>query len=168
MTKIIVYDRETQKIDRTRPYCLSFYRFSNLAGRYNRDSTPYEIDKCKKDTIVFVGDNCVGNASVFLIKIKLEQRKVKNRIVEHNLQLHAHNGSGFDTWIDFNNLPCDKWIVNIVKNGKVNIELKIFHGLVEKNKKQITQYLLFRCDKTHLFYSLKKIKVKRSNYKKIW
>ena len=71
--------------------------------------------------------------------------------------MHAHNGSGFDTWIVLNNLPCDKHIVNIFKNGKGIIELKVFNGLILKNNKQIPQYLHFRCGMTHLNYSLKKL-----------
>ena len=43
----------------------------------------------------------------------------KGKVLEYNLQLHAHNGSGFDTWIVLNNLPCDKRIVNIKKTEKV-------------------------------------------------
>ena len=54
----------------------------------------------------------------FRFLFKTKRRKVKNEIVESNLQLHAHNGSGFDTWIILNNLPCDKHIVYIIKNGK--------------------------------------------------
>ena len=65
--------------------------------------------------------------------------------------MHAHNGSGFDTWIVSNNLPCDKRIIDIIKNGKGIIELKVFNGLIEKkNVKQIPQYLHFRCGMTHL------------------
>ena len=30
--------------------------------------------------------------------------------------MHAHNGSGFDTWIILNNLGCDKRIVDVIKN----------------------------------------------------
>ena len=71
--------------------------------------------------------------------------------------MHAHNGSGFDTWIILNNLPRDKHIVDIIKNGKSIIELKVFNGLIEKNNKQIPQYLHFRCGMTHLNYSLKKL-----------
>ena len=33
--------------------------------------------------------------------------------------MHAPNGSGFDTSIVLNNLPCDKQIVYIIKKGKV-------------------------------------------------
>ena len=100
MTNFIVYDIETHNTDRARPYCLSFYRLSKLAGRYNRDQTSDELDKCRKATIVFDGDHCINNALDYLLKLKGEERKtVNNKIVGYNLQLHAHNGSGFDTWI---------------------------------------------------------------------
>ena len=159
LTNFILYDLETHNTDRARPYCISFYRLSKLAGRYNRDLTPYEIDKCKKDTIVFDIDNCVEKGLDFCLKLKGEERKtVNNKSVEYNLQMHAHNGSGFDTWIILNNLPCDKHIVgDIIKNGKGIISLKIFNGFIEKNRKQIPQYLIFRCGMTHLNYSLKKL-----------
>ena len=35
LTNFIVYDLETHNTDRARPYCISFYRLSKLAGRYN-------------------------------------------------------------------------------------------------------------------------------------
>ena len=56
-----------------------------------------------------------------------------------------------------NNLPCDERIVIIIKNGKRIIELKIFDGYIQNTKKQIPQYLHFRCCMTHLNYSLKKL-----------
>ena len=117
LTNCIVYDLETHNTDRVRPYNRTFYGLNNLAGRYNRDLTPHEIDKCEKDTLVFDGDNCVSNASDILLKFN--ERKVNNKIVEYNLQLHALNGSGFDTWIMLNNLPCDKHIVDLIKKGRV-------------------------------------------------
>ena len=108
---------------------------SKLAGRYNRDLTRDEIDNCKNDTIVFDGDDCVEKALNFCLKSKREEYKdKKGNVLEYNLQLHAHDGSGFDTWIVLNNLSRDKTIVNIMKNGKRNIELKVFKGYTEKNK----------------------------------
>ena len=96
-----------------------FYRLSKLAGRYNRDLTHDERLKCKKDTIAFDGDNCVGKGLDFCLKLKREERKdSKNKILEYNLQLNAHNVCGFGTWIVLNNLPCDKRIVNMIRNGK--------------------------------------------------
>ena len=72
--------------------------------------------------------------------------------------MHAHNGSSFDSWIILSNLPCDKHIVgDIIKNGKGIISMKIFNGYNEKIKKQIPQFLIFRCGMTHLNYSLKKL-----------
>ena len=136
---------------------MTFYRLNKVAGRYERDPTQEELQKSIKDTIAFAGDNCIGNALDFCLKLKGEERKVKNKIVEYNLQMHAHNGSGFDTWIILNNVPCDKHIVDFIKNGKGVIELKVFNGLIHKNNKQIPQYLHFRYGMTHLNYSLKKL-----------
>ena len=114
-------------------------------------------EKCKKDILAFDGDNCVEKALDFCLKLKREEYKdKKGKVFEYNLQLQAHNGSGFDTWIVLNNLSCDKRIVNIFKNGKGIIELKVFNGYIEKNKKQNLQYLHFRCGMTHSNYSLKK------------
>ena len=107
----------------------------------------------KKGTIAFYGDNWVTNALDFCLKLKGEERQVKNKIVEYNFQLHAHNGSGFDTCIILNNLSCDRHIVNIIRNGKGIIKLKVFNGFIQNNKKQIPPYLLFRCGMTHLNYS---------------
>ena len=97
---------------------MTFYRLSKLAGGYERDPTQEELKKSINDTLSFEGDNCVGNALEFFLKFKGDERKVKNRVVEYNLQLHAHNGSGFDTSPILNNPPCDKHFVDNIKNGK--------------------------------------------------
>ena len=157
LTNFIVYDLETHNTDRARPYNMTFYRLSKIAGRYERDPTQEELKKSIDDTIAFAGDNCINNALDFCLKLKGEERKIKNKIVEYNLQMHAHNGSGFDTWIILNNLPCDKLIVNIIKNGKGIVQMKVFNGVIHKNNKQIPQYIHFRCGMTHLNYSLKKL-----------
>ena len=68
LTNFIVYDVETHNTDRTRPYNMTFYRLSKLTGSYNRDLTPHEYEKCKKDTLVFIGDDCITKALDFLLK----------------------------------------------------------------------------------------------------
>ena len=129
LTNFIVYDLETHNTDRARPYVFCFHRLIKLPGRYNHDLTPDELEKCRKDTIAFDGDNYVKKALDFCLKLKGEERKSKIKIVEYNLQLHAHNGSGFDTWIIINNLSCDKHIVgDIIKHGKGIKEIKLFNG----------------------------------------
>ena len=160
LTNFIIYDLETYNTDRARAYAFCFYRLSKLTGRYNRDLTKDEIEKCRKDTIAFDGDNCVEKALDFCLKLKGEEYKdKKGKFLEYNLQLHAHNGSGFDTWVVLINLPCVKRIVNIIKNGKGIIELKVFNGYIQSktSTKQIPQYLHSRCGMTHLNYSLKKL-----------
>ena len=82
LTNFTVYDLETHNTDRARPDCISFCRSSTLAGRYNRDLTPYELEKCRKDTLVFDGDDCITKAVDSILKIKGEGRKVKNDFVE--------------------------------------------------------------------------------------
>ena len=136
LTNFIVYDLETHNTNRARPYLYCFYRLSKLAGRCNRDLTRDEIDNCKRDTIAFDGDDCVEKVLDFCLKLKGEEYKdKKGKVFEYNLQLHAHNGSGFDSRIVLYNLPCDKKIVNIFKNGKGIIELKVFNGYFEKKIK---------------------------------
>ena len=92
----------------------------------------------------------INNVLDFCLKLKGEERKVKNRFVEHNLKLHAHNGSGFDFWIVLNNLSCDKHIVVVIENGKGIIELKVFNGYI--GNKEIPQNLHFSCGMIHLNY----------------
>ena len=87
LTNFIVYDLETHNTDRARPYSMTFYQLSKIAGRYDRDFTPYDLDKCKKDTLVLDGENCVNNALDFFLKFKGEPRKTTvNKVVEKNLQ----------------------------------------------------------------------------------
>ena len=115
---------------------MTFYRLSKKTGRYERDPTQEELQKSIEYTTAFAGDNCIGNALDFCLKLKGDERKVKNKIVEYNLQMHAHNGSGFDTWINLNNLPCDKHIVDVIKNGTGIISLRVFNGYIYNGKKQ--------------------------------
>ena len=69
LSNFIVYDLETYSTDRARPYNGSFYRLSKIAGRCDRDPTREQFKKSINDTLSFVGDNCIGNALDYLIKI---------------------------------------------------------------------------------------------------
>ena len=157
LSKFIVYDLETYNTDRAKPYSMTFYRLSKKSGRYEQDPTQEGLEKSLKDTLAFAGDKCISNALDYCLKLKGIKRQMKNKLVKYNLQLHAHNGSGFDTWIILNNLDCDKQIVNIIKNGKRIIESKVFKGFIQKKNRQTPHYLHFRCGMTHLNLSLKKL-----------
>ena len=75
MTIFVRYDLETHNTDRARTYVFCFYRLCKLAGKYNRDLTPYEHEKSKNDTIAFDGDDCVRNALDYCLKLKREEKK---------------------------------------------------------------------------------------------
>ena len=75
LTNFIVYDLETHNTDRARPYVYRFYRLGKLAGRYNRNLSHDERQKCKKETIAFDGDECVSKALDFCLIMKREERK---------------------------------------------------------------------------------------------
>ena len=91
------------------------------------------------------------------MKFKGEERKIKNKIVECNSELDAHNLLSLDTWIILNNLFFDKHIVDIFRKGKGLVSLRVSHGYIQNKKKQIPLYLIFKCGMTHLYYSLKKL-----------
>ena len=91
-----------------------------------------------------------------VLSFKGEPKKVKNKIVEYNLYLIAHNGSGFDSYVVLNNLPQWRSVDKLIKNGAGIISLIIFNGYVDQNKK-IPQYVYFRCGRVHINKSLRKI-----------
>ena len=84
-----------------------------------------------------------------------EPKKVKNKNVEYNFYLIAHNGSGFDSFVVLNKLPQWRSVVKLIENGAGKISLEIFNGFVDQNKK-IPQYVHFRCGRVHIKKSLKK------------
>ena len=70
--------------------------------------------------------------------------------------MRAHNGSGFDSYVVLNNLPQWRSVFNLIKNGAGIVALKIFDGYIDE-KKNIPQYVHFRCGRVHIIKSLKKI-----------
>ena len=103
LKKSIVYDLETHNTDRARSYCFSFYRLSKFAGRCNRDFSKYDLEKCKIDTFVFDGDDCITKAIDFSLKFKGEEQKVRHKSVDCNLQLHTRS-----QWIWFRYMDNNK------------------------------------------------------------
>ena len=89
LTNFIVYDLETHNTNRARPFNMTFYRLSKIAGRYERDPTQEELQKSIKDTIAFAGDDCINNALDYFLKSKGEERKViiKSLIIIFNYLL---------------------------------------------------------------------------------
>ena len=71
-----------------------------------------------------------------------EPKKVNNKIVEYDLYLIAHNGSGFDRYVVINNFPQWPSVVNLIKNRAGLVSLKIFNRYVDQNGKTLSMYIL--------------------------
>ena len=82
----------------------------------------------------FEGENCVTEMFEQLRLLKGEPKKINRNgeefIAEYELKLFAHNGFGFDTWIILNNLPLWCRFMNLIKNVKGIISMKLFNGMV--------------------------------------
>ena len=156
LTNIVVYDLETFNKTRAVPYCSCIYKLSKLSGKYHRDISEKEYQKCLNDCVVFKGTDCVNEMLDHVLSYKGEPKKIKNKIVEYNLYLIAHNGSGFDSYVVLNNLPQWRSVVKLIKNGTGIVSLKIFNGYVDPVKK-IPQYVHFRCGRVHINQKLRKI-----------
>ena len=158
LTNIVIYDLETFNKIRAVPYCSCIYKLSKLSGKYHRDISEQEYQKCLNDCVVFKRTDCINEMLDHVLSYKGEPKKVKNKIVEYNLYLIAHNGSGFDSYVVLNNLPQWRSVVKLIKNGRGIVSLKtlkIFNGYVDQNEK-LPQYVHFRCGRVHINNSLKK------------
>ena len=156
LTNIVVYDLETFNKTRAFPYCSCIYKLSKLSGKYHRDISEQEYQKCLNDCVVFKGTDCINEMLDHVLSYKGEPKKDKNKIVEYNLYLIAHKGSGFDSYVVLNNLPKWRSVVKLIKNGAGIVSLKIFNGYVDPVKK-IPQYVHFRCGRVHINQKLRKI-----------
>ena len=55
LTNMVVYDIETSKTIKCVPYANCIYRLSKISGKYHRDISEKEKQKCLNDCIVFKG-----------------------------------------------------------------------------------------------------------------
>ena len=60
LTNEIVYDLETFNKIRAVPYCSFIYELSKISGKYNRDISEKEYQKCLKECVVFKGIDCIN------------------------------------------------------------------------------------------------------------
>ena len=112
LTNIVVYDLETFNKIRAVPYCSCIYKLSKISGKYHRDISEQEYQKCLNDCVVFKGTDCINEMLDHVLSFKGEPKKVKNKIVEYNLYLIAHNGSGFDSYVVLNNYHNGEVLLN--------------------------------------------------------
>ena len=117
LTNMIVYDIETFNTDRAFPYANCIYRLSKNSGKYNRDISKKEYQKCLYDCVVFTGLDNINEMLDYVLQFKGESKRVNNNIFEYNSYLLAHKGSGFDSYVVLNNLPQWRTVVSLIENG---------------------------------------------------
>ena len=135
LTKKVVYVLETFNKNRAVPYCSCIYKLSKISGKYHRDISEQEYQKFLNGCVVFKGTDCINEMLDHVLSFKGEPKKVKNKVVEYNLYLIAHNGSGFDSYVVLNKLLQWRNVVKLIKNGRGIVFSKIFNGYVDENKK---------------------------------
>ena len=129
-----MYNLDTFIKDRAVPYASGIYKLSKISGNYHQHITAKEYQKSLNDCVVFKGIDCVNEMLDCVLSYKGEPEEVNIKIVEYNLYLVAHNGSGFDSNVVSNTLPQWRSVVNLIKNGKGIVSLKIFTGYVDEKK----------------------------------
>ena len=60
-TNMIVYDLESFTTEEAVSYANYSYSFGKMSGKCNRDITPSEYEKCRKDCFVFKGTNSIND-----------------------------------------------------------------------------------------------------------
>ena len=83
-----------------------------------------------------------------------EAKKVIIKVVELNLYMIPHNGSGFNSYVALNILPQRRSVINSITNAAGVNSPKIFIGCVVE--KQIPQFVHLRCGRVHINSNLKK------------
>ena len=155
LTNVVVYDIETFSTIKCIPYANCIYRLSKISGKYYRDISEKEYQKCLNDCIVFKGLDNINKMLDYVLQFKGEPKKINNKIVKYNLYLIAHKGSGFDSYVVLNNVP--QWrTIKLIKDGSGIVSLQIFNGYEDPVKK-VPQYVHFRCGLLHIKDSLKNI-----------
>ena len=60
LTNIVVYDLETFNKIAAVPCCSCLYKLSKISGKYHRDISEQEYQKCLNDCVVFKGTDCIN------------------------------------------------------------------------------------------------------------
>ena len=81
LTNIVVYDLETCNKNRAVPYCSCIYKLSKISGKYHRDISEQEYQKCLNDCVVFKGTDCINEMLDHVLSFKGEPKKSKIKLL---------------------------------------------------------------------------------------
>ena len=85
LSNMVVHDKETFNTDGAVPNAKCIYRLSKLSGKYNRDISKKEYQKCLNDCIVFKGLDSIKEMLDYVLQVKGEPKRIIIRIVKYNL-----------------------------------------------------------------------------------
>ena len=72
LTNIVIYDLETFNKIKAVPYCSCIYKLSKISGKYHRDISEQECQKCLNDCVVFKGTGCINEMLDHVLSYKGE------------------------------------------------------------------------------------------------
>ena len=131
-----MYVLETFNRIRAVPYCSFINKLNKNSGKYHRDISEQAYQKCLNDCVVFKGTDCIIEMLDHVLSFKREpKKKIKNKYVEYNLYLIAHNSRGLDSYVVSNNLPQWRSVAKLIKNGTGIFSTKLFNSYVDQRKK---------------------------------
>ena len=102
--------------DQVVPSAFGLCELSKMSGKSYRGITQREYEKCRTDCFVFKGTECIKKMLDQVLKFKREAKRGNKNIVRYNLNLGAIRGSGFDSYVDLNNLTQWRTIATLIKN----------------------------------------------------
>ena len=82
LTNMIVYDIETFSTNKCVPYANCIYRLKKISGKYYRDISEKEYQKCLNDSIVFKGLDNFNKMLDYVLQFKGEAKRIDNKIVK--------------------------------------------------------------------------------------
>ena len=138
---------------------------NRLRDRWDRDLTPHELVKERKNVTIFDASN--GNCVMNMLKNISENYEGDEKtyvdkdgdeiVSSYRLLLVAYNSSGFDSWVVLNSLIKDITELKIIKTSTGLISLSFRCGYKIINTSEVPQYVKFTCTKSHIKGSLEKI-----------
>ena len=132
---VINYVLETISTDKCVPYAVGLHKINKTSGKNYRDIAYQELEKCTIKCGVFKGTNFLNEMLENKSESKGEAIRVKDKFVIYYLNLFAHHGFGFDTYLVLTNTPQKRTVLDLIKNSAGLILLKLFNGHVDQNKK---------------------------------
>ena len=81
LTNIVVYDLETFNKNRAVPFCSCIYKLNKISGKYHRDISEQEYQKCLNDCVVFKGTDCINEMLDHVLSSKGEPKKNQKKML---------------------------------------------------------------------------------------